>query len=91
MRHDPHLLIEGCLLASFAMGAHACYVYVRGEYVREREALERAVTRPTRRSLIGRNNAPLPFDSTSTTGRRLYLRRGDGALESLEARRACRA
>jgi len=32
LRHDPHLLIEGCLVASFAMQAHACYIYVRGEY-----------------------------------------------------------
>ena len=31
MRHDPHLLIEGCLIASFAMRAHACYIYLRGE------------------------------------------------------------
>ena len=32
MRHNPHLLIEGCMLACFAMNAHACYVYIRGEY-----------------------------------------------------------
>ncbi len=32
MRHDPHTLIEGCLIAGFAMGAHAAYIYVRGEY-----------------------------------------------------------
>ncbi|MGS8580105.1 NADH-quinone oxidoreductase subunit F, partial [Salmonella enterica subsp. enterica serovar Infantis] len=43
MRHDPHLLIEGCLIASFAMQAHACYIYIRGEYVREREILEEAI------------------------------------------------
>src|ERR1700750_1123587 len=43
MRHDPLLLIEGCMLASFAMGAHACYVYLRGEYVAEKFALQRAV------------------------------------------------
>ena len=43
MRHEPHKLLEGCLLAGFAMGAHACYIYVRGEFVREREALQRAV------------------------------------------------
>ena len=43
MRHDPHLLIEGALLASFAMRAHACYTYVRGEFMRERERLEAAV------------------------------------------------
>ena len=30
MRHEPHKLLEGCLLAGFAMGAHACYIYVRG-------------------------------------------------------------
>ena len=30
LRNDPHLLVEGCLIASFAMGAHACYIYVRG-------------------------------------------------------------
>src|SRR3546814_851489 len=35
MRWDPHKLVEGCLLASFAMGAHACYVYVRGEFHQE--------------------------------------------------------
>ena len=43
MRHDPHLLVEGCLFASFAMGANAAYIYVRGEFIREREALQRAV------------------------------------------------
>ncbi len=36
MRHDPHHLVEGCLIASFAMNAHACYIYIRGEYIRER-------------------------------------------------------
>ena len=43
MRNDPHTLVEGCLIASFAMGANAAYIYIRGEYVREREALQRAV------------------------------------------------
>ena len=38
MRNDPHLLIEGCLIASFAMGAHACYIYMRGEYILEARA-----------------------------------------------------
>jgi NADH-quinone oxidoreductase subunit F len=30
MRHDPHKLIEGCLIAGFAMGAHTAYIYIRG-------------------------------------------------------------
>ena len=40
MRHDPHLLVEGCLIAGFAMGVHTCYIYIRGEFIRERERLE---------------------------------------------------
>ena len=43
MRHDPHLLIEGCLIAAFAMNANACYIYIRGEFIRERERLQAAV------------------------------------------------
>ena len=35
MRHDPHKLIEGCLIAGKAMNAHVCYIYVRGEFYRE--------------------------------------------------------
>ena len=37
MRHDPQHLIEGCLIAAFAMRAHTCFIYVRGEFIRERE------------------------------------------------------
>jgi NADH-quinone oxidoreductase subunit F len=43
LRHDPHTLVEGCLIAGFAMGAIAAYIYVRGEFIREREALQRAI------------------------------------------------
>ena len=43
MRNDPHTLIEGALIASFAMGAHVSYIYIRGEYIREREALQAAI------------------------------------------------
>ena len=35
MRHDPHMLVEGCLVAGFAMGAHAAYIYIRGEFYNE--------------------------------------------------------
>jgi NADH-quinone oxidoreductase subunit F len=41
LRHDPHHLVEGCLIAGFAMGAHVAYIYVRGEFIREREHLQR--------------------------------------------------
>src|ERR1700741_3747237 len=56
MRHDPHLLIEGCLIASFAMRAQACYIYIPGEFMREREVLEAAVGEAYDAKLIGKNN-----------------------------------
>ena len=43
IRHDPHKLIEGALLAGFAMRARAGYIYIRGEFIRETETLEAAV------------------------------------------------
>jgi NADH-quinone oxidoreductase subunit F len=49
MRHDPHTLIEGCLIASFAMGAHAAYIYIRGEYVGRRSRSSARWTRPMTR------------------------------------------
>ena len=56
MRHDPHTLVEGCLIASFAMGANAAYIYVRGEYVREREALQLAIDEAYEAGFLGKNN-----------------------------------
>ncbi|GGB59972.1 MULTISPECIES: NADH-quinone oxidoreductase subunit NuoF [Henriciella] len=89
MRHDPHLLIEGCMIASYAMRAHACYVYLRGEYIAEREALEKAVREAYEAGLIGKNNKNgWDFD--------LYVHHGAGAyicgeetalLESLEGKK----
>src|SRR5260370_20139981 len=43
LRNDPHTLVEGALLASFAMGANAAYTYFRGEYILEREHFQAAV------------------------------------------------
>src|SRR3712207_9229715 len=43
IRHDPHKLIEGALIAGFAMRARACYIYIRGEFIREAEVLFAAV------------------------------------------------
>ncbi|MEM9027651.1 MAG: NADH-quinone oxidoreductase subunit NuoF [Pseudomonadota bacterium] len=89
MRHDPHIFIEGCLVSSFAMRAHVCYVYIRGEYIREREALQRAVDEAYAANLIGKNNSNgWDFD--------LYIHHGAGAyicgeetalLESLEGKK----
>ncbi len=56
MRHDPHLLLEGCLYAGFAMRAPVCYIYLRGEYVLERKRLQAAVDEAYEAKLIGKNN-----------------------------------
>lgn len=43
MRHDPHKLIEGCLIAGVAMGARAAYIYIRGEFYNEAVILQEAI------------------------------------------------
>jgi NADH-quinone oxidoreductase subunit F len=89
MRHDPHLLIEGCLIASFAMGAHTCYVYVRGEFVREREQLQAAVDEAYEAKLIGKNNIHgFDFDLFIHHGAGAYICGEETALlESLEGKK----
>ncbi|MFD1943956.1 NADH-quinone oxidoreductase subunit NuoF [Paradevosia shaoguanensis] len=56
LRHDPHHLVEGCLLAARAMDAHTAFIYVRGEFIRERQHLEHAVQEAYDARLIGKNN-----------------------------------
>ncbi|AKR55550.1 NADH-quinone oxidoreductase subunit F 1 [Youhaiella tibetensis] len=56
LRHDPHHLVEGCLLAARAMDAHTAFIYVRGEFIRERQRLEYAVQEAYDAKLIGKNN-----------------------------------
>ena len=91
MRHDPHKLVEGCLIASFAMAAHACYIYIRGEYFAEAVNLQAAIDEAYEAGLIGPDScgSGWKFD--------LYLHRGAGAyiageetamLESLEGKKA---
>jgi NADH-quinone oxidoreductase subunit F len=89
MRHDPHLLVEGCLVAGAAMGCRVGYIYIRGEFIREREVLEAAIAEARDARLIGRNNVNgWDFD--------LYVHHGAGAyicgeetamLESLEGKK----
>ena len=89
LRHEPHLLIEGCLVASFAMGANICFIYVRGEYIREREALQAAVDECYEAGLIGKNNIHgWDFDLVVTHGAGAYICGEETALlESLEGKK----
>ncbi|KAI95039.1 NADH-quinone oxidoreductase subunit NuoF [Rhodomicrobium vannielii ATCC 17100] len=56
IRHDPHLLIEGSLIGAFAMRANVVYIYIRGEFIRERQRLQAAIDQAYEARLIGKNN-----------------------------------
>jgi len=90
MRHDPHKLIEGCLLAGFSMQAVAAYIYIRGEFVDEANVMEAAIEEAYAAGLIGENacGTGYKFD--------IYVHRGAGAyicgeetalIESIEGKK----
>ncbi|MDG4719536.1 MULTISPECIES: NADH-quinone oxidoreductase subunit NuoF [Thalassospira] len=90
MRNDPHTLVEGCLLASFAMNAHAAYIYIRGEFYHEASNLQRAIDEAYEAGLIGKNACGSGWDFD------LYLHLGAGAyicgeetalIESIEGKK----
>ena len=90
MRHDPHMLIEGCLVAGFAMQAHAAYIYIRGEFYDEAVKLNAAVRQAYDAGLIGKNACGSGWDFD------VHVHRGAGAyicgeetalLESLEGKK----
>ena len=89
LRHDPRLLVEGALVAAFAMRAHTSYIYVRGEYIREREALQRAVDEAYAAKLIGKNNVHgWDFDLYVVLGAGAYICGEETAmLESIEGKK----
>jgi NADH-quinone oxidoreductase subunit F len=90
LRHDPHKLLEGALVAGFAMRARAAYIYIRGEYIREAEVLSAAVAEAYDAGLIGKNACGSGYDYD------IFVHRGAGAyicgeetamLESLEGKK----
>ncbi len=89
MRNDPHLLVEGCLVAGFAMEAAAAYIYVRGEFIYERERLQAAVDQAYAAKLVGKDNIHgYPFDVYVHHGAGAYICGEETALlESLEGKK----
>ena len=90
IRHEPHRLIEGTLLASFAIGASVAYIYIRGEFFREAERLEAAIAEAYAAGFIGKNCCGTGYQLD------IYVHRGAGAyicgeetalLESLEGKK----
>ncbi len=90
LRNDPHKLIEGCLIAAFAIRAHAVYIYIRGEFYNEAVNLQNAIDEAYEAGLIGKNACKSGWDCD------VYLHRGAGAyicgeetalIESLEGKK----
>lgn len=90
LRFEPHKLVEGCLIAGFAMRAVAAYIYIRGEYYNEAVALQKAIDEAYEAGLIGKNACGSGYDFD------VYIHRGAGAyicgeetalLNSLEGRK----
>jgi NADH-quinone oxidoreductase subunit F len=90
LRHDPHKLLEGALIAGFAMRARAAYIYIRGEFIREAENLFAAVAQAYDKGLLGKNAAGSGYDFD------VFVHRGAGAyicgeetaqIESLEGKK----
>jgi NADH-quinone oxidoreductase subunit F len=90
MQKNPHALIEGMIIASYAMGANKAFIYIRGEYVLQAEILERAIEEARAKGYLGERI--LGSDHTLT----LWVHRGAGAyicgeetalLDSLEGKR----
>jgi len=90
IRHEPHKLIEGCLVAGFAMRAHTAYIYIRGEFFNEGMVLQAAIDEAYDAGLLGKNAAGSGWHFD------VYLQRGAGAyicgeetalIESLEGKK----
>lgn len=90
MRHDPHKLIEGCLIAGFAMNAVAAYIYIRGEFFREAQALEKAIDEARAKGFLGKDacGTGYAFDVFVHRGAGAYICGEETALiESLEGKK----
>ncbi len=90
IRHEPHKLLEGALLAGYAMRARAAYIYIRGEYVREAEVLFAAVEEAYHKGFLGKNACGSGYEFD------IFVHRGAGAyicgeetamIESLEGKK----
>jgi NADH-quinone oxidoreductase subunit F len=87
---DPHLLIEGMILAGYAVGAERGYIYLRGEYPSAAKTLERAIAQAYAKGFLGSDilGAGVRFELSLHRGAGAYICGEETSLiESLEGRR----
>jgi NADH-quinone oxidoreductase subunit F len=91
MERNPHLLIEGCAIACYAIGAKIAYIYIRGEFFHVQQILEAELENAYKAGFLGKNILGSGFDCD------VFIHRGAGAyeageetalIESLEGKRA---
>src|SRR2546423_15722020 len=91
MERNPHLLIEGCAISCYAIGAKVAYIYIRGEFFHVQEILEAELEKAYKAGYLGTNILGSGFDCD------VFIHRGAGAyeageetalIESLEGKRA---
>jgi NADH-quinone oxidoreductase subunit F len=90
MEKIPHLLIEGMIASSFALGAHTSYIYIRGEYMYVLRILEKAIAEAYNNGWLGKNiqGSGYDLDLHVTCGAGAYICGEETALiESLEGKR----
>lgn len=90
MENDPHLLLEGMLIAAYAIGANKAYLYIRGEYYKSIELLEKAIADARLKGFIGKNifGSGFSVDVEIRLGAGSYLCGEElTLLESLEGKR----
>ena len=90
MEHDPHLVIEGVLIAARSVDAHRGWIYIRGEYRYLIDILDRAIEEAYARGFLGKNilGSGFDFDLSTHTGAGAYECGEESALlESLEGKR----
>jgi len=90
MERDPHLMLEGILIACFAIGIHHAYIYIRGEFVYPADCLDEAIDEAYAKNLCGKNILGSGFDCDITVhrGAGAYVCGEEtGLIESLEGKR----
>jgi NADH-quinone oxidoreductase subunit F len=90
MRNEPHKLIEGTLLAGYAMQANQGFIYIRGEFVQEANSLDKAIKEAYSKGYLGKNacKSGYTFDITLHRGAGAYICGEETALlESLEGKK----
>ena len=87
LRFEPQKLIEGCLIAGYAVNAHVCYIYIRGEYFNEGKRLQEAIDQAYEKNYLGKNacGSGWDFDIHIHYGAGAYICGEETALlESIE-------